>query len=157
MGFIMVRPKAQDIILHGLVAFREKLNGDREISGKFELAELITKGGMTSSINLETEWQSELQAIATVVRTLALSKQGDNLAILALLRQLEQLHREIRDGLFQASLPDNRQALYALLKDIESNGGWPYIQRMQLQAVLAQLVAIPDPDDRTNHNLESDD
>jgi hypothetical protein len=81
----------------------------------------------------------ELQSIATAVRALAGSYQKDTQAILALLRQLEQLHREIRDGIFQASLPSNRQALHALLKDIESEGGWPYIERMRLQAFLANL------------------
>ena len=81
----------------------------------------------------------ELQSIATAVRALAGSYQKDTLAILALLRQLEQLHREILDGIFQASLPSNRQALYALLKDIESEGGWPYIERMRLQSFLANF------------------
>jgi hypothetical protein len=52
---------------------------------------------------------------------------------------LEQLHREIRDGSFQDSLPENRQQLYSLLKDIESEGGWPYIERMRLQAFIAKL------------------
>ena len=87
------------------------------------------------------QWQAELQAIATAVRALAQGSQGDSLALVALLRQLEELHREIRDGFFQASLPDNRQALYALLKDIEAEGGWPYIERMKLQSFLAKLTA----------------
>lgn len=83
--------------------------------------------------------ESELQSIATAVRALAGNYQGDSQALLALLRQLEQLHREIRDGMFQASLPSNRQALHALLKDIESEGGWPYIERMRLHSFLANL------------------
>jgi hypothetical protein len=85
-------------------------------------------------------WQldrSELQQIAIAVLSLADKCRGDNLALLALLRQLEQLHREIRDGMFQDSLPDNRQALYALLKDIETTGGWPYIERLRIQEFLA--------------------
>jgi hypothetical protein len=81
----------------------------------------------------------KLQAIATVVSDAAQGCQGDSVALLALLRQLEQLHREIRDGAFQESLPQNRQQLYSLLKDIESEGGWPYIERMRLQAFLANL------------------
>jgi len=85
--------------------------------------------------------QSELQAIATAVRALAHNCQGDSLALLAVLRQLEELHREIRDGFFQVSLPDNRQALYALLKDIEAEGGWPYIERMRLRSLLEHLSA----------------
>lgn len=81
----------------------------------------------------------KLQAIATVVHDASQVCQGDTIGLLALLRQLEQLHREIRDGVFQESLPDNRQALYALLKDIESEGGWPYIERMRLQALRVNL------------------
>ena len=93
------------------------------------------------------ELELKLKSIATTVRALAGSYQQDSLALLALLRQLEQLHREIRDGLFQASLPDNRQALYALLKDIESEGGWPYIERMKLQSFLAHLGVQPEAED----------
>jgi hypothetical protein len=36
-------------------------------------------------------------------------------------------------------LPDNRQALYSLLKEIESKGGWPYIERMRLQSFVTNL------------------
>lgn len=82
---------------------------------------------------------AELQAIAATIRALAQSCQGDSLALVALLRSLEDLHREIREGLFQAALPDNRQQLYKLLKDIETEGGWPYIERMKLQSFLANL------------------
>lgn len=82
----------------------------------------------------------QLQKIATAVHDVAKLCQGDSIALLNLLRQLEQLHREIRDNAFQESLPDNRQKLYALLKDIESEGGWPYIERMRLQAFLANLL-----------------
>ena len=95
---------------------------------------------MKSGIDFDSgQLQSHLQAIATTVRALAQSCQGDSLALLALLRQLEELHREIRDGIFQESLPDNRQALHTLLKDIESEGGWPYIERMKLKSFLANL------------------
>ena len=95
---------------------------------------------MKSSSDFESgQWQFELQAIATTVHSLAQHCQEDSLALVALLRQLEDLHREIRDGVFQASLPDNRQALYALLKDIEAKGGWPYIERMKLQSFLTNL------------------
>jgi hypothetical protein len=95
---------------------------------------------MNSGTNFKSgQSQSELQAIATAVRALAQLFQGDSLALVALLRRLEELHREIRDGVFQASLPDNRQALYTLLKDIEAEGGWPYIERMKLQSFLANL------------------
>ena len=86
------------------------------------------------------ELSDKLQAIANAVYDATEVCQGDVKAILALLRQLEQLHRKIRDGAFQESLPDNRQGLYSLLKDIESEGGWPYIERMRLQAFLTNLL-----------------
>lgn len=84
---------------------------------------------------------SELEAIAISVRSLAKTCQGDTLALLAMLRALEDLHREIREGVFQTSLPDNRQALYNLLKDMEEAGGWPYIERMRLRSLLEHLLA----------------
>jgi hypothetical protein len=97
---------------------------------------------MKSGTDFESgQWQSELQDIATAVHTLAQRCQGDSLALVALLRRLEELHREIRDGIFQTSLPDNRQALYKLLKNIEAEGGWPYIERMKLQSFLVNLPA----------------
>jgi hypothetical protein len=84
--------------------------------------------------------QNDLGAIATIVSKTAQECEGNNRELLALLRLLESLHQEIRDGLFQDSLPDNRQALYALLKDIENNGGWPHIYRMRLQHFLSNLM-----------------
>lgn len=84
----------------------------------------------------------KLQEIADSIHEYSDLCQGDILAILALLRQLEKLHREVRDGIFQESLPDNRQALYSLLKDIEAEGGWPYIERMRLQNLMVNLEII---------------
>jgi hypothetical protein len=81
----------------------------------------------------------ELKGISAAVNDVAQNCQGDIIALLALLRHLEELHKEIRDGVFQENLPDNRQRLYSLLKDIESEGGWPYIARMRLQALLVNL------------------
>jgi|SRR6478672_3897134 len=89
--------------------------------------------------------QPEMQAIANAVWSLAEQCQGNSLALLSLLRMLEQVHRKIREGVFQESLPDNRQALYALLRDIEEEGGWPYIDRMRLRSLLAQLSDLTAP------------
>lgn len=89
----------------------------------------------TSTVPIDTK----LQDIETSVQQIARDTAGDSIALLALLRRLEKLHREIRDGLFQDALPDNRQALYGLLKDIENSGGWPYIQRMRLKMLLCNL------------------
>ncbi len=83
--------------------------------------------------------QTDLEIIASITRTTAQQQQGKSLELLSILRLLEQLHQEIRDGIFQDSLPDNRQALYALLRDIELSGGWPYIHRMKLQDLLTNF------------------
>jgi hypothetical protein len=96
---------------------------------------------VTGLEQLESEQlQGDLGAIAAAVRKTAQSSQGQNLELLALLRLLESLHREVREGLFRDSLPDNRQALYAMLRDIEANGGWPHIYRMRLQDLLTNLL-----------------
>jgi hypothetical protein len=111
---------------------------------------------MNDNKNLESgELSCKLQAIATVVYDAVQACQGDSVALLAMLRQLEHLHREIRDGVFQESLPVNRRQLYSLLKDIESEGGWPYIERMRLQAFLANLPQ-EDPAENNYEVLESD-
>ena len=111
---------------------------------------------MNDNKNMESgKLPCKLQAIATVVSDAVLSCQGDTVALLALLRQLEQLHRELRDGVFQESLPVNRRQLYSLLKDIESEGGWPYIERMRLQAFLTNLPQEAS-EENSDEVLESD-
>ena len=103
---------------------------------------------MNCEKNLTSEQlQQQMQAIAAQIQVLAEMCRGNNLAVLALLRTLEQLHREIREDVFQASLPDNRQALYALLKDIEEEGGWPYIDRMKLRSLLLHMEDSSTPSD----------
>ncbi|MGB3649750.1 MAG: hypothetical protein WBA41_00870 [Rivularia sp. (in: cyanobacteria)] len=95
---------------------------------------------MSNSKSLDSDKLSyKLQEIADLTHEYSALCQGDIVAVLALLRQLEKLHREIRDGIFQKTLPDNRQALYSLLKDIEAEGGWPYIQRMKLLDLMVNL------------------
>ncbi|NET30458.1 MAG: hypothetical protein F6K19_00390 [Cyanothece sp. SIO1E1] len=86
---------------------------------------------------------SDLQDIAAIIRASAQRRRDDGLALLALLRVLEQLHREIQDDLFQPTLPNNRQALYALLRDMEAQGGWPYIPRFKLRSLLTNLFEQP--------------
>jgi hypothetical protein len=83
---------------------------------------------------------NSLEAIATEIHEIADRHQGDPLALLHLLRTLEQLHREIQQDYFQDALPNSRQALYTLLRDIEENGGWPYVQRWKIQALFANLT-----------------
>jgi hypothetical protein len=87
---------------------------------------------LPSSMDLLAEITNELHEIADRDRE-------DPIALLHLLRTLEQLHREIQQDYFQSALPISRQALYTLLRDIEENGGWPYIPRWKLQALFANL------------------
>ena len=81
----------------------------------------------------------DVSTITSEIRAIADRSSDDVLALLQLLRTLEKLHNEIREGYFQAALPDSRQSLYALLREIEENGGWPYVQRWKLQALFANL------------------
>ncbi len=93
-----------------------------------------------SDVNFNQEMlHSQLQSLQQTVSALAQSAQGDSLALLKILRTLENSHREIAEGLFQEALPQNRQQLYHLLKDIESEGGWPYIPRARLRSLLTQM------------------
>ncbi|NEP49550.1 MAG: hypothetical protein F6K65_12290, partial [Moorea sp. SIO3C2] len=70
----------------------------------------------------------KLLEITADIRSLANNYQGDNIALLAILRALEEVHGDIRDELFQASLPDTRQKLYDFLKDIEEKANHPFLQ-----------------------------
>ncbi|MFH7241503.1 MAG: hypothetical protein ACHWZW_01515 [Spirulina sp.] len=88
----------------------------------------------------------DLQKIAAAIDQAAQGRTGDSLALLALLRLLEQRHRDVCDTLFRDALPSNRHTLYTLLRDIEVQGGWPYIQRMKLRALFANYphLAVPE-------------
>ncbi|MGF1478857.1 MAG: hypothetical protein ACFB4I_05135 [Cyanophyceae cyanobacterium] len=83
--------------------------------------------------------EAELETISKNIRVLAERCRDDSELLLVLLRILERLHREIREELFQTSLPDTRHSLYEFLKKIEETGGWPYIERMKLQDFLEQM------------------
>ena len=93
---------------------------------------------MSSSVS-SSNLPKDLQQLTQQVRDTSKVRDGDCIALLELLRLLESLHFEIRDTLFREALPDNRQRLYRLLKDIEQEGGWPYIRRMHLLALLEHL------------------
>lgn len=118
----------------------------------------------TNDMDLNTNLDSDgklptLSSTIEDLRLVANHYQGDCLALLELLRTLEQLHREICETLFLESLPSNRQALYNLLRDIETSGGWPYIQRLKLRSLLEVLseAAVdhpPDLEDSVNSNGE---
>ena len=79
------------------------------------------------------------QDLQNKIRAEAEQSRGNISELLALLRTLEELHRDIRDGLFLNALPTNRQALYALLREIEQNGGWPYIPRFKIQDFIEHI------------------
>ncbi|MEB3250584.1 MAG: hypothetical protein VKO01_00390 [Cyanobacteriota bacterium] len=79
---------------------------------------------------------ADLQDLAQLIEQVAMARRGDSLALLELLRVLEACHRQICETTFQDALPNNRHGLYTLLKDIETKGGWPYIQRMKLAFLL---------------------
>jgi hypothetical protein len=87
----------------------------------------------------EEPMESAMAAIAASVMDVAASVEGDTRQLLEVLRFLENLHRQVRDSYFQQSLPDSRQSLYALLRDIELNGGWPNIRRVHLDALMWEL------------------
>lgn len=98
------------------------------------------------SFQLDDTLPEDLQQIAELIDKAALARQNDCVALLALLRMLEQRHREIRETAFRNSLPTSRHTLYSLLRDIEVNGGWPYIQRMKLRALFDNYFFEESPD-----------
>jgi hypothetical protein len=93
------------------------------------------------------ELAPHLQGLAEV----AAAHEGDPLALLSLLRQLEKLHRTIQDGAFRASLPSDRGSLFRLLQDMEQSGGWPYIPRLQLRTFL-DLLQTDDHEPACDHH-----
>lgn len=84
------------------------------------------------SISLLTDTAQDLCALAK-------ENQNDSLFLLSLLRDLEQIHRQIRINYFESALPQTRNDLYQFVKDIEEKGGWPYIERMKLTDLLKNL------------------
>jgi hypothetical protein len=109
------------------------MNPDKDLS-------LTPQSAVTSlSSPSATASTNQLNRIVAEIQEIADRDRSDPLALLLLLRTLEEIHREIQEGYFQTALPDSRQSLFALLRDIEENGGWPYIQRWKLQELLANL------------------
>ncbi|MCA2619985.1 MAG: hypothetical protein EWV49_20885 [Microcystis aeruginosa Ma_QC_Ch_20071001_S25] len=88
-----------------------------------------------------SQLDSQLHSLVTTVTAIAQEQQGDCNGLLMLLRTLENLHRQIREQMFEPSLPNTRKDLYGLLRDIEETGGWPYIERMKLQMLMEKLLA----------------
>ena len=87
--------------------------------------------------------QEKLQPALKTLRELSEQHRDDPESLLLLLRDLEALHRDIQDDAFRASLPEDRQKLFALLKTMERSGGWPYIPRLQLRTFIDLLEQDP--------------
>jgi hypothetical protein len=99
------------------------------------------ESGMDSSTSPpNAALQQDLAALSAQIGAIAGAVQTDSLSLLALLRLLERQHREICEVHFQPALPNTRQALYTLLRDIESEGGWPHIPRMKVQALMSEFL-----------------
>ncbi|MFM7264962.1 MAG: hypothetical protein ACKOZW_05110 [Cyanobium sp.] len=81
----------------------------------------------------------QAEAALAHLEQLARELEGQPDPLLALLRRLEQLHRNIQDGPFRNSLPADRNDLFRLLAEMERSGGWPYIPRLQLRTFLDLL------------------
>ena len=89
--------------------------------------------------SLNPDQQHRLASVLSELRRLGSELEGDPQALLALLRQLEQLHRNLQDGAFRSSLPADRGELFDLLRAMEQSGGWPYIPRLQLRTFMDLL------------------
>jgi len=94
---------------------------------------------MKSPSSDQALFSNQLKEFGQIVRELVAQSSQSPLLILRILRELEALHQEIRSQTFEKILPDTRHSLYPLLKDIQENGGWPYIERMKLQTILQFL------------------
>ncbi len=82
---------------------------------------------------------SELESIGDRLWHIAQLQRDDSASLLKILRILEEIHKRIRDDLFQPSLPNSRHELFNLLRDIETNGGWPHIYRMKINEICQYL------------------
>ncbi|HIK38655.1 MAG TPA: hypothetical protein IGQ44_11780 [Geminocystis sp. M7585_C2015_104] len=88
----------------------------------------------------QTTLQQEIEKLTQQIWQLAYQYKYDIFAVLLVLRELEKLHRKIREEMFEPSLPDTRHQLYLLLKHIDEVGGWPYIERMKLREICKNIL-----------------
>ncbi len=99
---------------------------------------------MTEDRDINMSSDNVLQDAAKDICALAAENQNDSLFLLSLLRDLEQIHRQIRVSFFEKALPQTRNDLYQFVKDIEEKGGWPYIERMRLKDLLQNIEQSQD-------------
>ena len=81
----------------------------------------------------------DLEMLSDRIWQVSQAHQDDAESLLQILRVLEALHKRIRDDLFQPALPISRHELFNLLRDIETNGGWPHIYRMKINEICRYL------------------
>ncbi len=103
--------------------------------------EMETENIPTQAGTSQAALTERLQQVSAIGLQLAADHQQQTDELLAILRTLEELHRHIREEFFQPALPQSRHSLYSLLMEIESQGGWPYIERMRLQDLLQAMDA----------------
>ncbi len=89
--------------------------------------------------SIPADLKPDLASMFEMIHAIAHRHAGDEIALLTLLRTLEAAHREICDQYFQDALPKSRQQLYGFLREIESEGGWPYIPRMKVRSLLEKM------------------
>ena len=82
----------------------------------------------------------ELDPLFKKILAITEQSKGDGGALLEILRQIEDVHRQICEEKFYPALPERRRDLYNLLRDMEEEGGWPYIPRPKLKDVLKALL-----------------
>lgn len=81
-----------------------------------------------------------LEALLQDILAIAAKHEGKGAEQLVILRELEQLHRKICEQYFYPTLPERRRDLYNLLRDMEEDGGWPYIARPKLKFIMKALM-----------------
>lgn len=87
----------------------------------------------------DSQLGNQLSPIMADIQNIAEENKQDEVFLLSILRSLEEVHRHIRTNLFEQSLPTTRNDLYNLVRDIEEQGGWPYIERMKLQELIQNM------------------
>lgn len=111
---------------------------------------------MTQDLDIDfINSDSLLKQTAKDIYVLAEKHSDDSLFLLSLLRDLEQIHRQVRVRYFQAALPETRHDLYRFVKDIEEQGGWPYIERMKLKDLLQNMKRNDSITDDSEKNTDS--
>ena len=103
------------------------------------------------------ELKQKLQVLTTSIRELAEKSPDDLFNTLYILQELELLHRHIRIEMFEPSLPDTRHRLYLLMKHLEEEGGWPYIERMRLKNLCVNLKIDDSSETTISKNSSKDE